>query len=206
MKTTVYQPAYLLSIDSAGACTLSVDGNAVPDYWGWVRSAFAGRRLPDDWKIPRHIVGSPNAALRDFTAGYSDAPFVTQRVVDALAGSLAGAAEFRKVGCIRHASYYAMNVIAVVDCVDAARSGILERRDGAGQPLLVDRVVFRAEKWNEIKAMSIFKVPEDFSKVFVTDVFVGWVRQFAFTGVDFVYADRPGLTRRNSVYGDLPLR
>ncbi len=60
------------------------------DYWDWLDNNFNGKKLPADWKLPKHSMGNTKLPLRDFVQGYTEAPFVSQRVIDSIAEDVDG--------------------------------------------------------------------------------------------------------------------
>lgn len=169
----------------------------------FLRDNFVGKRLPLDWKLPRHELYHPHWPLLDFAHGYFQAPFVSERVVDVLKGRIGNQAEFRCIGKLKGRRYFVMNVLLLADCLDKTKAIISYSPNDPTRILRVKTFAFAPRK---IPDAFVFKVPEDVGKIFATRAFVEIVREHRLTGVGFEDPADIGIARINRVFDDLPLR
>lgn len=129
-------------------------------------------RLAHVWKPPR-VVGRVRRS-NDFPCVGLIIPAFSRRAVDALRDLLEPNGELllldSSVG-----EYYAYNVTTKADVLDSAGTEVWSFQ--------VLRYEFRVER---LKGLSIFRIPESISTVFVTDSFVARVREHDLLGFDFI--------------------
>jgi len=202
MKHTNPLRAYCLYMEFEGFSDYSYDDFENVDFLEFLQTSFNGQNLPADWKLPKHTLGNPQKAILDFVNGYLQAPFVSQRVADILGDRLIGQAEFRHVGKLKGKEYYVMNVIRLCDCLDLQNSKYRVSSADPSKIIAVDQFAFVPDR---IPNVPLFKVPQDTGRIFATDTFVDWVREYRFTGVGFEDPANLGLTRIEKVFSDLPL-
>ncbi len=181
---------------------LYVDAKGCADYrLGTFDANFDGTPLSKDWKLSKLKVGNPKLPLNDFVMGHFEAPFVSERAKSAIKPVVGDAVQVKSIGQVLKREYFILNVIAVVDCLDEARSRIVRSADG--RILSLSQAVFDQTR---LSNAIIFKVPQHTGKIFVTDRFVELVIMHRLTGVGFEPSDHIGLGVINNAFPSLPLR
>jgi hypothetical protein len=135
-----------------------------------------------DWEAPvmRMVEaeeGADEPTYSDFPWLGEHAPILKKPAVEALAPVLN---KYGQLLPLKGEDAWLFNVTNVLDALDKEKSGIVYFDDG--DILDIERYVFK----NEIIGMAeIFKLPKRASSVYVTDSFVGKVRDAGLRGVSF---------------------
>lgn len=143
---------------------------------------FAGEPMAATWEpVKMRLLdeGKKKLKLGDFP-GHPIAPFFSQRAVDALGDVLEAAGELLPVQCDGN-TYYAYNVLNIVDAIDEDRSEKVLFSDGS--IMRFTRYVFKP---SALAKQFIFKIPlwKHASTIFVTDAFKGRVDEAGLCGFD----------------------
>jgi hypothetical protein len=193
--------AFLLYMETERCASYGFDAWRDVDLHDWQTRNFAGRPLAPDWKLPKHTLFDLGLPLFDFIYGYSEAPFVSERVSQVLASAAGATLEFRPLGRLKETEYYVMNVLLLADCLDTSKSEIMYSPDDHSRIIGVDSFVFHRKS---IPDSLVFKVPQYTGKIFATMRLVDLVRQYRWTGVGFEDPARIGFSLINRVFDDLP--
>jgi hypothetical protein len=141
-----------------------------------------------DWKVPRLAKVWKPVKVIGRVRKFNDYPCIgsipafSQRAVDALRDLLEPNGELLPL-ISPLGSYYAYNVTTVADVLDLEHSEIHWGR----KPIAFDikRYVFRAE---QLQMLSIFRIPEEPSGTYVTEVFASRVREHSLEGFNLIPA------------------
>lgn len=197
---------YILYVDSTNSCIYGFDDYSLFRHCGeFLNRFFIGKSIPSDWIIPKHNLDFPKKKLKDFILGYSQAPFVSEIVKNAINENFEGLVEFHWIGKIKEKDYFVMNVVNLLDCLDLKQSEINWGSDG-DEILGIRKFVFRDEMRQIIQNTPVFKVPQHPFPIFVNNQFVELVRQYNFTGIGFEDPNNQGVSQRKCIFEDLPLR
>src|SRR5262249_22171140 len=85
---------------------------------------FIGDSMQETWRQPSVEIVGKNRRNRDFLALANPAPAVSEHARHVLEPLMNGEAEFLPLMTIRGDSYYALNVMTVIDCLDRTQSDI----------------------------------------------------------------------------------
>jgi len=199
--TIEHTPVYALYIDLEDCVDYRFDAYDSMDLWDdFLDRNFKGYPLPEHWQLPKHTVGHRTSRLNDFVQGYTQAPFVSERVVQVLTPILRREAEFRGIGKILGEPYFVMNVVNIVDCLDENRSCIVRAADG--RVLTLRQAVFNQSRFPHA---AVFKVPQDTGRIYVAECFVNVVTEHRLTGVGFECSENIGIGVINKAFSHLPL-
>ncbi len=193
----------MLYIDFEDAVEIGFDADKDIDYWEFRQTTFVGKKLPEEWRLPHHIVYEKNMSHRDFLMGYDNAPFVSQRAYECINMLIEPHVQFIKFGKIKGINYYVMNVVSLIDCLDVEHSEISYSPENPHKILAVDQFVFIDKQSIDVP---IFKIPQDTGKIFVTLPFVEYVRQNRLTGIGFEDPSNISVVKPNRIFNDLPIR
>jgi len=136
--------------------------------FGYFWNHFVGKPMARGWHPPKFSIVYPYRPVRDFVS-WSD-PIVSERAKNCLEPVIGPFVEFLPFASIKGKSFYAVNVLEVIDC--------LNRR--ASEPC-VGKFVFNEKK---LRPVPIFKVPK-VTHIFVSDVFAQIVVDHKLTGAGF---------------------
>jgi hypothetical protein len=140
---------------------------------------FDGRRLGRSWKplrVKLHKVGKAG----DFPALASHIPVFNEKALLVLGPLLQGSVEALPLDC-DEGSFFAINILAVIDCLDLANSEVT--RFSTGEILSIDRYALFEEY---IPDTALFKLPQErLRHPFATNAFRKAVRKHSFKGLEF---------------------
>ncbi|HBA85379.1 MAG TPA: hypothetical protein DCZ95_14930 [Verrucomicrobia bacterium] len=143
---------------------------------------FVGLSMREQWNPPPLRIVGKSKRIRDFVSWMRAAPVVSQRAQDVLFPLIGPYVEFLPLIEIRRKSFFAINVLNIVDCLDKERSVIHYATDDPQHILSIPVYVFRE---SAIPKSPLFKIPEDTGSVFVTQPFVDTVIKHALWGIGF---------------------
>lgn len=147
-----------------------------------VSQELRGTPVRDRWEVlsvtPLKDDLSDNALSGDFPT-LGTIPVFSERAVNSLRDLLEANGEILPLTSA-DGSYSAYNVTTVVDALDEVRSKVTRFRDGRVMEIL--EYAFLPQR---LGGLTIFKVPQILSNVFVTDVFVSRVREAGLVGFKF---------------------
>jgi len=154
----------------------------VPDDLDYFQSHFVGESMAEHWQPPPVVVSGKTLRLRDFVSWMLQAPVLSTRARISLEDLIGCYVEFLPLVELRGMSYFAINIVKLLDCLDRAKSDIIFSPSRPGQILGVNSYQFLSER---LEAVPIFKIPDDPSAVFVTRPFIDAVIQCRLTGAKF---------------------
>lgn len=145
--------------------------------------AFDGEPMAHTWKsIEMKLFDEGRKKLKtgDFP-GHSIAPFFSQKAVEALNDILDPAGELLPTSC-GDETYYAYNVLNIVDAVDLDRSEVIYTPNG--RVIRIEKYFFNADA---IRGQFIFKIPvwKHASTIYVTEAFKHRIKEAGLLGFDF---------------------
>lgn len=85
---------------------------------------FVGRPMAEDWRAPAVELRNKSLPAQDFVSWMLAAPVISDRARQVLEPVLGGACEILPLLSIKRRPYFAVNVVAVIDCLDYAESEI----------------------------------------------------------------------------------
>ncbi len=153
-----------------------------------LREFLPGRLTSRDWEAPRLATGWKPVLVEGRVRKFNDFPCVnlsvpafSQRAIHALHDLLTPNGELLPI-VSELGSYFAFNVTRVADVLDWTNSDIRWNT----KPILASRIE-RYEFFQEkVESLSIFRIPEIPSNVYVTDIFVSRVHETGLQGFDFI--------------------
>lgn len=145
--------------------------------------AFDGRSLADSWKpLPVKIYRAEKEG--DFPQLVLHIPVFSPKALKVLSPLIEGTAEVLPLDCPNR-EFYAINVLAVLDCLDVERSEIVKISTGKIMDIL--RYTFVPDR---IGDANIFKVRElPLRNVFVSERFKSAVENSGLEGIKFSKVD-----------------
>jgi hypothetical protein len=150
----------------------------IPDNLDWFSGRFDGNSLSKGWAVPAFRINGSSRSINDFLAWSSGAPVVSERVKEIFDSIADDFAEFLKMGNIKGKSYYAMNVLRVIDALDLDGTSFVEMSQGN---------LIRSAVIKDGQSLSfIFKTPQDKNCIFVTDKFISKYISMGLTGLKFI--------------------
>jgi hypothetical protein len=171
---------YELRAQSNDYATLQFDDERDLDL---VFDAFAGEHWPDRWRpLPVHwATESGRFPVPDF-AVLSGAPVFSSGALEALDPLLEGNGELLPLDVTDQAAPWSIfNVTRMTDALDQGLSEVARFPNGG--VMRVKRFVFRPAP---LAGATIFKLPEQPVRVYVTDVFADQARAAGLTGMDLI--------------------
>jgi len=148
-------------------------------------ATFRGTSLLGNWEPPELTLADEGVEiLTDFMCGLSSAAFfLSQQAADYFANLPQKGFELLETRFNnRKESFLVLNVTTVADCLDKKVTRITYSSTDPQRVLLIQQPRFIEERIPEVLA---FKVPEDTSRIFVTDAFVELVIAKKLTGIYF---------------------
>lgn len=152
--------------------------------WDMILDRLGGPMSPT-WNTPEVKIlrdeEHENRPRGDFASLGGVLPVFSRRAVEALRDVLDASGEILPLACTE-GEYFAYNALKVVDALDEGRSALKRFKDGG-----VMRVVHHEFLPEKLHGVSIFKIPQTVrSRPYVTDDFVGRVREAGLVGFNFV--------------------
>jgi hypothetical protein len=145
---------------------------------------FIGEPMAGRWVVPEIRILGARTRVRDFVSWMNSAPVLSEKARDALGPIISAHCEILPLIELSGSSYFAVNVLAKVDCLDKEKSDILYSSDDPTHILSISSYHLRREC---IPADAvIFKLPEDDGCVFVTGRFVEAVIENNLRGAAFM--------------------
>lgn len=142
---------------------------------------FVCEPMRDNWCPPVLSVSNTSKKPKDFVGFDLRAPVVSAKGMERLQSIIGQLVEFLPLIDIKNTMYYAINVLALSDCLDYEKSDILYSRDDPDRILMISEFHFIAER---IPDWPIFKVLPS-SEVFVRRSFVDCVIENGLTNAVF---------------------
>lgn len=158
----------------------------------YFNNRFDGRSMANSWVVPDIRIQGKSLRFRDFISWLPTAPVVSSKAKEVLPELLEPYCEFFLLISLRKKSYFATNVIKLVDCLDMKKSEIIFFEDDPTEILMINRHIFMQEK---IPDIPIFKIPQDPETVFVTKKFIDCVISNKLTGAAFSRPEEDQLVR-----------
>ena len=145
--------------------------------------AFEGRRLADSWKpLPVKIYKAKKRG--NFPQLVLHIPVFDAKALEILRPVIEPNAEVLPLDC-PDGQYYAINGLAVLDCLDAQRSEIV--RISTGRIMDILKYVFLPERIGDANIFKVCEMP--LRKVFVSELFKSTVEENGLKGLNFVKID-----------------
>jgi hypothetical protein len=144
--------------------------------------AFDGSPMASGWSPMRFFWETDHGArpIPDFTE-IGQAPVFNQRALEALSDLLTGRAELLPIEVPDDGGLEIANVTEVRDALDEDASELKRFYDG--RVMRITRYVFDAAKLDEA---TIFKLPQQRGRTYVTDRFADRAREAGLTGMDLI--------------------
>lgn len=152
----------------------------IPHDLRFFRDRFRCQPLADSWHAPPATVHHPSKPAPDFAIWTAAAPVISEDVVAAIEPLVSGEVEFLRFRKMKQVQYYALNVLRCENCLDVARSTLA--------PL--DERFFFDPRALDTEAL-IFKVPDRWNEIFVTDAFGRMLAEHGFSGAALAYPEEP---------------
>lgn len=149
----------------------------------YFKSHFVGQPMYKKWSPPEVRVQGRTKRARDFVSWMSSAPVISEKAHQVLGSLIADHCEVLPLIELRGTSYYAINVLRTIDCLNHADSDILYADDDPLHIIRISSYVLDMDK--VIKDVPIFKIPDDFGAVFVQRHFVDAVIKHGLRGASF---------------------
>jgi hypothetical protein len=147
---------------------------------------FDGRHLLSSWTTPvvevlRGDKFNRNLPPSDFPSLLPGVPVFSLRAVNVLKEMLTGNGELLPLSC-NEGEYHAFNVTTSIDALDESNSKV-ERFESSGRIMQINKYMFFADR---LRDATIFRIPQNRAKIFVTDVFRNVVIDNGLIGFEFV--------------------
>lgn len=147
----------------------------------WDKLLFAGNSLADNW-TPVPVMINDEITPSDSPGLHPSAPIFSEHAVETLKNLINSSVEILPLRC-RKGSYYAINVIEVLDCIDYADSKF-QRFPNSNKIMLFEKYSFKPES---LRDKHIFKILDESTKrAFVSDTFKERVLSTGLIGFKFV--------------------
>lgn len=141
-----------------------------------------GKRRGSSWKAVPVVVNCCDGNPGDFPSLYIGTPVFSKRAWLALQPLIGDSVEALPILYPDSTTYYTMNVLEIVDCLDVANSEI-SRNGVTGNVSWIHRFSFKRDK---LRGKHLFKIPEAPSLfVFVSDDFKRIVEEHNLRGLKF---------------------
>jgi hypothetical protein len=148
-----------------------------------VLQRFRGGSIRNEW-TPLRVVPITEPQFRDLPAGdfptLGASPVFSEHALEKLSDMLPAYGEVLPLKS-EEGSYYVYNVLSVIDALDEGRSKLV--RFTGGRVMTIEEYIFVPER---VRGTAIFKIPQQLTKVFVSDEFVKRVRDAGLVGFKFV--------------------
>lgn len=167
----------------------------IPHDLDYFKTHFIGKPMNQGWQPPPVTIHGKSLRLHDFIGWMSKAPVCSEKAKVNLEPVIGSFVEFLPLTELRGKPYYAMNVLKVVDCLDAARSEIDYFDHDPKRIMVINTFAFVPDR---VENVPIFRVPQPTSHVFVTRKFIDVVIANKLSGASF--AD-PSINCWNYVFG-----
>jgi uncharacterized protein DUF1629 len=147
-----------------------------------ILDAFDGSSMADGWRRLRFRweTGRSRKPIPDFTE-VGQGPVFGSHAIDVLGALLNGHGELLPIEVTDDGEPTIFNVTDVRDALDEEASDLERFHDG--RVMIIDAYVLRPE---ELDGATIFKLPEQRARTYVTDRFVGPAREAGLTGMRFI--------------------
>jgi hypothetical protein len=169
-----------LTADCNKDVMLLLGGDIIPGEY--FRHHFNGEPIGKDWIAPKVDVVYPYKRLRDFLSWSFSAPVVSERARNCLSPLISPYCEFLDLLAIKGRTYYAINVLSIIDCMDMQNSDV--RYVDKEQKIIRRIVRFKFIEDRVPSSIPILKVKQA-NKVFVNQDFVDCVVTNKLGGASF---------------------
>src|SRR5205823_590303 len=85
---------------------------------------FIAQRMANGWKPPPIVIRGTSLPIRDFVSWMMSAPVISEKACRALAPLIREHCEILPLTKLRNKTYYAVNVLTTIDCLDVESSDI----------------------------------------------------------------------------------